>query len=83
MLKHKVRLSVLVCWQESMHYFRYKLNENALYEYADDIAPRHLTAALPLDYDTVAAADKFCNLFVTRLPRDVSSQVHCCLLSAS
>ncbi|KAK9916752.1 hypothetical protein WJX75_006568 [Coccomyxa subellipsoidea] len=61
--------------QESMHYFRYKANENALYEYADDIAPRHLTAALPLDYDTVAGADKFCNIFVTRLPRDVSNQV--------
>lgn len=58
-----------------MHYFRYKANENALYEYADDIAPRHLTAALPLDYDTVAGADKFCNIFVTRLPRDVSTQV--------
>lgn len=61
--------------QESIHYFKYKSAENALYEYADDIAPRHLTVALPLDYDTVAAADKFCNIFVTRLPTDVSSQV--------
>ena len=61
--------------QESVHYFKYKQGENVLYEYADDIAPRHLTATLPLDYDTVAAADKFGNLFVTRLPPDVSSQV--------
>ena len=62
------------CEQESVHYFKYKPGENVLYEYADDIAPRHLTATLPLDYDTVAAADKFGNIFVTRLPPDVSSQ---------
>ena len=60
--------------QESMHYFKYKHAENVLYEFADDIAPRHITAALPLDYDTVAAADKFCNVFLTRLPADVSAQ---------
>ena len=65
-----------------MHYFKYKQGENVLYEYADDIAPRHLTATLPLDYDTVAAADKFGNLFVTRLPPDVSSQVSWPLCSA-
>ncbi len=45
-----------------------------LYEFADDVAPRHITAALPLDYDTVAAADKFCNVFLTRLPTEVSGQ---------
>ena len=66
-----------------MHYFKYKQGENVLYEYADDIAPRHLTATLPLDYDTVAAADKFGNLFVTRLPPDVSSQVSWPLCSAA
>ncbi len=71
--------------QESVHYFKYKQGENVLYEYADDIAPRHLTATLPLDYDTVAAADKFGNVFVTRLPADVSSQAsqHCSDLSLS
>ena len=58
-----------------MHYFKYKANENVLYEFADDIAPRHITTALPLDYDTVAAADKFCNVFITRLPTSISSQV--------
>ena len=60
--------------QESMHYFKYKTAENVLYEYGDDVAPRHITAALPLDYDTVAAADKFCNVFITRLPAEVSAQ---------
>ena len=61
-----------------MHYFKYKAAENVLYEFADDIAPRHMTAALPLDYDTVAGADKFCNVFLTRLPADVSAQARHC-----
>ena len=61
--------------QESFHFMRYKKAENALYVYADDIVPRHLTAALPLDYDTVAGADKFGNFVVTRLPATVSAQV--------
>lgn len=61
--------------QESFHYFKYKKNENILYEYADDVAPRHLTSALPLDYDSVAGGDKFGNIFITRLPGDISAQV--------
>lgn len=61
--------------QESFHYVRYKASENEMYIYADDILPRYVTAALPLDYDTVAGADKFGNLYVTRLPAEVSSQV--------
>ena len=61
--------------QESFHYMRYKKADNALYVYADDIVPRHLTAALPLDYDTVAGADKFGNFVVTRLPAATSAQV--------
>ena len=64
------------CLQESFHYFKYKKSENILYQYADDIAPRHLTAALPLDYDTVAGGDKFGNVFLTRLPADISAQVY-------
>jgi len=66
---------VLAALQESFHYFKYKKSENILYQYADDIAPRHLTAALPLDYDTVAGGDKFGNVFLTRLPADISAQV--------
>ena len=61
--------------QESFHFMRYKKADNALYVYADDIVPRHLTSALPLDYDTVAGADKFGNFVVTRLPAAVSAQV--------
>ena len=82
---HELMQNACLCEQESVHYFKYKQSENILYEYADDIAPRHLTATLPLDYDTVAAADKFGNIFVTRLPPDVSSQAsrHCLYPSCS
>ncbi|GAB4816845.1 hypothetical protein N2152v2_003891 [Parachlorella kessleri] len=61
--------------QESLFYLKYKKSDNRFYVFADDIVPRHVTAALPLDYDTVAGADKFGNLFVSRLPADVSQQV--------
>lgn len=61
--------------QESFHYMRYKRAENSLYIYADDIVPRHVTAGLLMDYDTMAGGDKFGNLFMTRLPADTSAQV--------
>ena len=60
--------------QESFHFMRYKKSDNALYVYADDVVPRHVTTALPLYYDTVAGADKFGNFFITRLPAPVSVQ---------
>lgn len=58
-----------------MHYFRYNKADNKLYCFADDVHPRYVTAMTLLDYDSVAAADKFGNLFVLRLPADVSAQV--------
>lgn len=54
---------------------RYKKVDNAFYIFADDIAPRYLSCILPLDYDTVAAGDKFGNVVVLRLPREASQQV--------
>eukprot|EP00884_Botryococcus_braunii_P014213 jgi/Botrbrau1/22793/Bobra.0132s0119.1 len=42
---------IFVCdAQESVHMFKYKKLDNVLYEFADDIAPRHITASLPIDY---------------------------------
>eukprot|EP00877_Chromochloris_zofingiensis_P000800 jgi/Chrzof1/10720/Cz05g09290.t1 len=61
--------------QESLHYLKYKKADNQFYCFADDVHPRYITTALPVDYDTVAAADKFGNLFVARLPADISAQV--------
>ena len=54
---------------------RYKKGDNAFYIFADDAVPRHVTATLHLDYDTVAGADRFGNVFVSRLPPEVSAQV--------
>jgi splicing factor 3B subunit 3 len=61
--------------QESVHYFRYNKADNKLYSFADDVHPRYVTSMATLDYDTVAAGDKFGNFFVLRLPPDVSAQV--------
>eukprot|EP01133_Synstelium_polycarpum_P001533 gene1533-1790_t len=61
--------------QESFHFIKYKKVDNQLYVFADDTAPRFITASAMLDYDTVAGADKFGNIFVTRLPASVSDEV--------
>jgi hypothetical protein len=70
--------------QESVHFFRYNKADNKLYSFADDVHPRYITAMTPLDYDTVAAGDKFGNFFVLRLPADVSAQVRLsCMLDSA
>lgn len=54
---------------------KYRRAEKQLLVLADSFAPRYLTTASVLDYNTVAGADKFGNLFVVRLPEDVSDDV--------
>ena len=58
--------------QESIHFVKYKSDEGSIYIFADDTKPRYITATLPLDYDTLAGADKFGNVFINRLPQDVA-----------
>ena len=60
---------------ESFHYVKYQRQENNFVIFADDVAPRWLTASAVLDANTVAGADKFGNIFVTRLPQEVSDDV--------
>ncbi len=60
---------------ESFHWIKYKRAENALVLFADDPAPRWLTAACVVDVNTLAGADKFGNVFVCRLPQEVSDDV--------
>jgi len=60
---------------ESFHYIKYKKAENQLYIFADDTSPRWVTASAILDYDTVAGADKFGNIFICRLPNEVSDEI--------
>lgn len=60
---------------ESAHFLAYRPGDNAFYAFADDTVPRHISASLPLDYDTLATGDKFGNLAILRLPAAVSAAV--------
>ena len=53
--------------QESVFYVRYRRQENQLILFADDTNQRWVTATCLLDYDTVAAADKFGNVSVVSI----------------
>ncbi|CAO1634280.1 unnamed protein product [Sympodiomycopsis kandeliae] len=61
--------------QESTIFVTYKLMDNRLIIFADDVSPRWTTAITMLDYDTVAAGDKFGNIFINRLDPSVSRHV--------
>jgi len=61
--------------QESVHYVKYKKSENLFYTFADETVPRWITSSVMLDYDTVCGADKFGNIFISRLPAQVSDEV--------
>ncbi|XP_077216205.1 spliceosome-associated protein 130 A [Tasmannia lanceolata] len=61
--------------QESFHYCKYRRDENQLYIFADDSVPRWLTTSYHIDFDTMAGADKFGNVYFVRLPQDVSDEI--------
>jgi hypothetical protein len=61
--------------QESFHFVKYRKEENQLYIFADDVVPRWLTTSLHMDFDTMAGADKFGNVFMARLPQEVSEEI--------
>jgi len=61
--------------QESIQFAVYKAPENRLLTFADDVQPRWITAMTMVDYNTVAAGDRFGNIFVNRLDSKVSDQV--------
>ncbi|KAF1775308.1 WD40-repeat-containing domain [Phytophthora cactorum] len=60
---------------ESFHFVKYKKDENQLVIFADDCVPRFITSSVLLDYDTLCGADKFGNVFVSRLPSEVSDEI--------
>uniref|UniRef100_M4BEI1 DNA damage-binding protein 1 n=1 Tax=Hyaloperonospora arabidopsidis (strain Emoy2) TaxID=559515 RepID=M4BEI1_HYAAE len=60
---------------ESFHFVKYKKDENQLVIFADDCVPRFVTSSVLLDYDTLCGADKFGNVFVCRLPSEVSDEI--------
>ncbi|KAF9237558.1 CPSF A subunit region-domain-containing protein [Melanogaster broomeanus] len=61
--------------QDSIFYAVYKAPENRLLIFADDMQPRWIVASTMIDYNTVAASDRFGNVFVNRLDPKVSDQV--------
>lgn len=61
--------------QESIFFAAYKPPENRLIVFADDGQPRWITCSTMVDYDTVAAGDKFGNVFINRLSRQISEEV--------
>ena len=61
--------------QESIFFVTYKAPENRLLIFADDGQPRWITCQAMVDYDTVVAGDKFGNVFVNRLTRQVGEVV--------
>ena len=60
---------------ESFFFVRYDARDGSMFVAADDTRPRHVTAATPLDYDTMAGGDKFGNVFVNRLTADLSKEM--------
>ncbi|KAJ1659591.1 pre-mRNA-splicing factor rse1 [Dispira simplex] len=61
--------------QESIFFVQYRPQDNRLAVFADDILPRWFTTGCFLDYDTVAGADKFGNVFTLRLSRVISDKI--------
>ncbi|KAF8134537.1 CPSF A subunit region-domain-containing protein [Boletus edulis] len=61
--------------QDSIFFVAYKAPENRLLIFADDMQPRWIVSATMVDYCTVAASDRFGNIFVNRLETKVSDQI--------
>ncbi|OXA64014.1 splicing factor 3B subunit 3 isoform X1 [Folsomia candida] len=61
--------------QESVHYVKYKRQDNQLVIFADETNPRWITATAVLDYNSAAVADKFGNIGVLRLPNNTDDDV--------
>lgn len=60
--------------QESVSYVVYKFQDNKLIPFADDMVARWTTGAGMVDYETVAAGDKFGNLWLVRCSQKASEE---------
>jgi len=58
---------------ESFHFVSYKQNQLSIF--ADDVAPRWLTSATPIDINTLVGGDKFGNVYICRLPQEVADDI--------
>lgn len=60
--------------QESVTYVVYKIQENRLIAFADDLIARWTTCTTMVDYETVVGGDKFGNLWLVRCPPKASEE---------
>jgi splicing factor 3B subunit 3 len=60
---------------EAFHFVKYRKEERQFHVFADNANPRYITASCMVDYDTMAAGDKFGNIFVSRLPGDADEDL--------
>ncbi|ODV76761.1 uncharacterized protein CANTADRAFT_27538 [Suhomyces tanzawaensis NRRL Y-17324] len=58
----------------STTFAKYDASENRFVVFVDDVMKRQATAIQTLDYDTIVGGDKYCNIWVSRVPRDVSAR---------
>jgi splicing factor 3B subunit 3 len=49
--------------------YKYKVREQTFFDIADDILNRYVTSTAILDYHTIIGADKFENIFISRVPQ--------------
>jgi splicing factor 3B subunit 3 len=74
---HTMGPRIFVCdSQESCFFMHYKHEDNQIIIFADDTLPRFVTSFAPLDFNTVAIADKFGNLNILRLPPGTTDEVN-------
>lgn len=60
--------------RESFMFVKYDYRETVFLPFADDTIARWTTCQAQVDYDTVAGADKFGNIFLLRCPPDASNE---------
>eukprot|EP01127_Copromyxa_protea_P000185 TRINITY_DN10178_c0_g1_i1.p1 TRINITY_DN10178_c0_g1~~TRINITY_DN10178_c0_g1_i1.p1 ORF type:complete len:1210 (+),score=264.17 TRINITY_DN10178_c0_g1_i1:41-3631(+) len=61
--------------QQSYTFVKYNRPDNRFIMVCDDVIPRWLSAGTLLDNTTIAAGDKFGNIFVLRMPDHVAQQM--------
>lgn len=49
--------------------YKYKPRQQTFFDIADDVLNRYITATKILDYHTIIGADKFENIFISRVPQ--------------
>lgn len=61
--------------REGFFYLKYRREENQLYVFAESVTPHWVMGSTLLDFDSAAGGDKFGNLFITRIPKEVSDDI--------